>query len=151
MKSKIVWTDLRREIAELAAQGKEFNEIIALGYSKNTTSIVLNALKDGQKPKPKDSGTEDGDGTDAGTKPLVAVVGPKTAPIIFSFEQKKISLDPLELHAQYRYYCDLAKRDGGITESFSEVLTLGMQVLWVLHQNIPMTPNMLKAVFTGYK
>jgi hypothetical protein len=174
-KKQFTWTETRREIADLAAQGKEFMEIIALGYSKDTTSKVLRKLRRDQKAKeladggnPGAGGNEDGnghgesdekDGEKEGkegqlpgrSKPLVAATSPRTAPIIFRLGQKEIVLDPLELHAQYRYYLDLARRDGGITESFSEVLTLGIQVLWALHQEVPMTPNMLKAIFTGYK
>jgi hypothetical protein len=79
---------------------------------------------------------------------LIGTAGPKTSPILFRLGQKEIVLDPMELHNQYRYYLDLARRNGGITETFSEVLTLGMQVLWVLHQDIPMSENMLKAIFS---
>lgn len=79
---------------------------------------------------------------------LIGAAGPKTSPIIFRLGQKEIVLDPMELHNQYRYYLDLSRRNGGITETFSEVLTLGMQVLWVLHQDIPMSENMLKAIFS---
>jgi hypothetical protein len=166
-KKQFTWTETRREIADLAAQGKEFMEIIALGYSKDTTSKVLRKLRRDQKAEELANGENPGeegesdekDGEKEGkegqlpgrSKPLVAATSPKTAPIIFRLGQKEIVLDPLELHAQYRYYIDLARRDGGITESFSEVLTLGIQVLWALHQEVPMTPNMLKAIFTGYK
>jgi hypothetical protein len=145
------WTKHRKEIADLANQGKEFMEIIALGYGKNATSIVMNALKRGVKvPEHIEEGEripEDETGEAKG-KPLISGSSPKSAPIIFKLGQKEIVLDPLELHNQYRYFLDLSKRNGGITETFSEVLTLGMQVLWVLHQDIPMTENMLKAVFS---
>lgn len=145
------WTEKRIEIAKLVAEGKTFMEIVGLGYSLNTTSKVVNALKAGENPPGAEVAAEVAGGSKEAGKPLVTVTGPKTAPIVFFLEQKKIALDPLELHAQYRYYTDLMSRDGGYTESFSEVLTLGMQVLWVLHQNIPLKPEMLKAIFTGYK
>ena len=142
-KDEITWTEKRKEIVDLAAQGKAFMEIVSLGYSKDMTSKVLNALKKGQNPA-------GGDGS-GGEKPMVTVVGPKISPIVFRVDQKQIVLDPLELNTQYRYYADLVRRDGGITEAFSQVLTLGMQVLWVLHQEIPLTENMLKAIFYGSK
>jgi hypothetical protein len=145
------WTEKRIEIAKLVAQGKEFMDIVGLGYSLDMTSKVVNVLKTGEKPPEEGVEAEKDDRSKDAGKPLITVTGPKTAPIIFFLEQKKIALDPLELHAQYRYYTDLAGRDGGITESFSEVLTLGMQVLWVLHQNIPLKKEMLKVIFTGYK
>jgi hypothetical protein len=158
-KTAFTWTEKRIELAKLVAEGKEFMEIVDLGYSLNMTSKVVNALKAGEKPPGAEVAGEvavegdegKGDKSKEAGKPLVTVTGPKTSPIVFFFEQKKIALDPFELHAQYRYFTDLANRNGGITESFSEVLTLGMQVLWVLHQNIPLKTEMLKAVFTGYK
>jgi hypothetical protein len=150
-KKPFTWTDKRIEIAKLLAEGKEFMEIVKLGYSLDMTSKVVKALKAGENAPGVEVAEEVADRSKEDGKPLVIVTAPKTAPIVFFFEQKKIALDPLELHAQYRYYSDLASRNGGITESFSEVLTLGMQVLWVLNQNIPLNPEMLKAIFTGYK
>lgn len=155
------WTKQRKQIADLANQGKEFAEIISLGYGKDATSKVLRALKRGVKvpehiaddevieaEDPGGSGGGGGNGSgDGKAKPLIGGSAPKTAPIVFRLGQREITLDPMELHNQYRYYLDLSKKNGGITETFSEVLTLSMQVLWVLHQNIPMTENMLKAVF----
>jgi hypothetical protein len=151
MKSKITWTDKRREIAELAGQGKEFMEITALGYSKNMTSIVLNALKDGQKQEleqeSKGGGTEGGSGI---KRELVGTATPKSAPILFRLGLKEIVLDPLELNRQYSYYEDLARKDG-LGYSFSEVLTIGIQLVWIMKQDIPITENMLRAIFYGYK
>lgn len=145
-KVPLTWTEKQREVAALAEQGKTFQELIDLGYSLNMTSRVLNALKEGQKPELE---VEDpGSGSD---KPLVAVTGPKSAPIMYRIDQKQISLDPLELNKQYSYYSDLTKKDGGISNSFSQVLTLSMQVLWVLLQDIPKDENMLKAIFYGAK
>lgn len=145
-KDEITWTEKRKEVADLAAQGKGFMEIVSLGYSKDMTSKVLNALKKDNEPVEPPRG-----GSGAGDKPMVTVVGPKIAPIVFRVDQKQIVLDPLELNTQYRYYAELVRRDGGITEAFSQVLTLAMQVLWVLHQDIPLTENMLKAIFYGSK
>jgi hypothetical protein len=161
----LTWTDKQREVAELIGQGKTFAEIHALGYSKRMINRVSTALKGGQQPTSieaeavetetivgtanakTDKGKGDAKG-DAKDKPLVSIAGSKGSPIVFWVEQKKIIIDPFELHNQYRYYLDLARKNGGISETFSEVLTLGMQVLWVLHQDIPMTENMLKAVFS---
>jgi hypothetical protein len=150
-KKQFTWTEKRKQIADLAGQGKRFMEIIAMGYSLDMTSKVIKALKNGQKPPEVTEVEGAKDKTPEREKPLVAVTAPKIAPIVFRIDQKQIVLDPLELNAQYRYYIDLAKKDGGITDSFSEVLTLGIQVLWVLHQDIPLTQNMLKAIFYGYK
>lgn len=156
------WTRQRKQIADLAAQGKKFEEIVTLGYGKDATSKTLAALKRGvQVPEhiaddeiieAEDPG-HGGGGTDRGRdstkgQPLVAASSPKTAPIVFRFAQKEIILDPLELHTQYRYYEDLARRNGGFPETFSQVLTLGMKVLWVLHQDVPMDTDILKAVFS---
>ncbi len=181
------WTEPRKQCATLVGQGKSFMEIVAMGFSLTMTSIVMNAMKNGEKPpqegdttqevntvaegeanredgedkqeaKEEDGGEKKetkeegkGDQTAGKSKPLVATTSPKIAPIIFKFAQREIILDPFELHDQYRYYVDLARADGGIKETFSEVLTLGMQVLWVMHQNVPLTTNMLKAIFTGAK
>jgi hypothetical protein len=156
----LTWTDKQREVAELIGQGKTFAEIHALGYSKRMINRVSTALKSGQQPTPVETETivsTESVETDKGKgdarssskdKPLVSIAGSKGSPIVFWVEQKKIIIDPFELHNQYRYYLDLARKNGGISETFSEVLTLGMQVLWVLHQDIPMTENMLKAVFS---
>jgi hypothetical protein len=156
----LTWTDKQREVAELIGQGKTFAEIHALGYSKRMINRVSTALKGGQQPPPVETKavetetiveTDKGKGDAKGNtkdKPLVSIAGSKGSPIVFWVEQKKIIIDPFELHNQDRYYLDLARKNGGINETFSEVLTLGMQVLWVLHQDIPMTENMLKAVFS---
>ena len=143
----LTWTQKQREVAALADQSKTFQEITDLGYSLNMTSRVLNALKEGQKPELE----VEAPGTGSESRPLVAVAGPKSAPIMFRIDQKQIALDPLELHRQYGYYLALTKKDGETAYSFSEVLTLAMQVLWVLHQEIPVTENMLRALFYGYK
>lgn len=145
-KVPLTWTQKQREVVELAEQGKTFQEITDSGYSLNMTSRVLNALKEGQKPELEVE--ESGSGSD---KPLVAVTGPKSAPIMYRIDQKQIALDPLELNRQYGYYLDLTKKDGETVYSFSQVLTLAMQTLWALHQEIPWTENMLRALFYGYK
>jgi hypothetical protein len=151
--TRLVWTQPRKEIADLVAQGKGFMEIVSLGYSKTMTSVVMNALKKGETPAepdetdPAGQGNGDGNGKD-NAKPLISTASSKSAPIIFRLGQKEIVLDPMELYNQHRYYLDLCRRNGGITETFSEVLTLGMQVLWALHQDVPMTENMLKAIFS---
>lgn len=161
----LTWTDKQREVGKLIGQGKKFAEIHALGYSKRMINRVSTALRGGQQPPPVETRTAetettantenvetDKDKGDAKSSPkdksLVSVAGSKGSPIVFWVEQKKIIIDPFELHNQYRYYLDLARKNGGINETFSEVLTLGMQVLWVLHQDVPMTENMLKAVFS---
>jgi hypothetical protein len=160
---KLSWTDRQREIADLVGQGKTYQQIIDLGYSKHMTSRVINALRKGIKPPEVElNGANEGGGNGGGTgqedgvksdktKPFVQAVGPKTAPIVFSVEQKKIPLDPIELHRQYSYYLDIANKDGGIINSFSQVQTVAMQVLWVLLQNIPKDENMLRAIFYGIK
>ena len=154
---EITWTKKRKKIAALSAQGKTFMQIVALGYSKDMTSKVLTALKAGQQPpERKKQVSEEGEPGDEdnhqeGDKSLVSVTGSKGSPIVFWLEQKKIALDPFELHKQYSYYTALANKNGGITNSFSQVLTLAMQVLWILLQDIPKDENMLKAIFYGAK
>jgi len=154
---EITWTKKRKKVAALAAEGKTFMEIVAKGYSKDMTHKVLKALKAGQeppqpKPKPSEEGDpSNGDNPPGGEKDLVAVAGSKGSPIVFWVEQKKIALDPFELHKQYGWYSSIANKDGGISNSFSEVLTLAMQVLWVLLQDIPKDENMLTAIFYGAK
>jgi len=60
------WADKQREIAQLFADGKEFKDIAALGYSNYTVSSLKNALAEGQnpklkaKPKPKPRTTSSG-------------------------------------------------------------------------------------------
>jgi hypothetical protein len=146
MKAKLTWTEKQREIAQLANQGKTFLEITGLGYSKNMTSRVLTALKEGQKPELEEKSEGAGDGA----RPLVAVAGSKGAPIIFRVASREISLDPLELNRQYGYYADLAK-DNNFGLSFSEILTVGIQLVWIMMQDIPLTENMLRAIFYGYQ
>lgn len=165
-KTPFVWTDKRKEVAKLFAEGKEFMAIVNLGYSLDMTSKVAKALKTGHDPLevPVEAGVEGNDkeekaskekeggkgaGDEVKGKQLVSVTGVKGSPIVFWVEQKKISLDPFELHKQYSYYTNIAARNGGITNSFSEVQTLAMQVLWVLLQDIPKDENMLKAIFYG--
>jgi hypothetical protein len=150
MKSKLTWTDKQREIAELAGQNKTFVEITDLGYSKNMTSRVLTALKEGQKPEPKPEPGTPGTEPGGAAKPLVSGAAPKVSPIIFRVASREISLDPLELNRQYQYYLDLAK-DDGMNYSFSEILTIGIQLVWVMSQDIPITANLLTALFYGYQ
>ena len=85
-----------------------------------------------------------------GTKSLVSVSAPKSGAIVFRLEKRDIPLDPLELNTQYRYYSDLCKNDH-MKHSFSEVLTMGMQLVWVFNQDIPITENFLRAIFYGNK
>lgn len=49
---KLKWTELQREIAASAAEGegRSFDELVQLGYTKSLVSKVLNAVKAGQKP-----------------------------------------------------------------------------------------------------
>lgn len=151
MKS-LTWTDKQRAIAGLADQGKEFLEIVDLGFSKTMASRVLRALKAGQKPTLKpEGGVETETETKGETKPLVAVAGPKSAPIIYRIDQKQIALDPLELNRQYSFYADLIKDNDDMKYSFSEVLTIGIQIVWFLQQDIPHTENMLRALLYGYQ
>ena len=48
---KLQWTELQREIATKTAEGKTFDELVEIGYTKSLVSKVLNAIKAGQKPK----------------------------------------------------------------------------------------------------
>jgi hypothetical protein len=150
-KKQISWTPKQREIAELVEQGKEFAEIIAQGYSKHMTSRVMAALKEGLNPPVGEGGTT-GEGGTAGTRKLISASAPKQAPIMFAVANKQIALDPLELYRAYRYYEDLTKKneDGDKPYAFSEVLTMGVQLVWCLRQDIPITENFLKALFYGY-
>ena len=53
MLGNLRWTDKQREIAQLVADGKEFKDITAFGYSNYMVTKVKNALEEGQKPKAK--------------------------------------------------------------------------------------------------
>ena len=153
MPTQLTWTDKQREIYKLLGEGKEFKEITDQGYTKNMVSRVKTALAEGQKPvlEPEKDLELKGSGT---TKDLVGLAAPKSAPIVFKLGRQEIALDPLELYRQYRYYEDLARKDGkdgkdSLGYSFSQVLTLGMQLIWILKQDIPITENMLTAIFYG--
>jgi hypothetical protein len=141
--AKITWTDKQKEIAKLVDEGKTFTDIINAGYSKHMTSRVLAALKAGQKPEPEPGHDETGT-----SKGLLGITGPKNAPITFKVASKEITLDPLELYNQYRFYESLARQDG-LSYSFSEVLTMGIQLIWMMKQDIPLTENMMRAIFYG--
>lgn len=150
MPTLLTWTDKQREIFKLLEERKEFREITDLGYTRNMVSRVKTAREDGQKPEPLEEDT-DGSRTKKGsgtTQDLVGLAAPKSTPIVFKLGRQEIVLDPLQLYRQYRYYEDLAKRDT-LSYSFSEVLTLGMQLIWVLKQDIPITENLLTAIFSG--
>jgi hypothetical protein len=150
-KKQVSWTPKQREIAALFEEGKEFSEIVDMGYSKHMTSRVMTALKEGLKPPAREGGTNNGGGT-PGTKALISATAPRGAPILFRVANKEIALDPLELYQAYRYYEDLIRKseDGDKPYSFTEVLTMGMQMIWCLKQDIPITPNFLRALFYGY-
>jgi len=48
-KVQLKWTDLQREIATLVGEGRTFDELVEMGYTKSVVSKVLNAIKSGQK------------------------------------------------------------------------------------------------------
>lgn len=148
MKTGLRWTTKQREVAQLFEEGKEFKDIIALGYSNYMTSKVKTALGKGQNPKQE--GEPKPSEKDATKQDLVAMQTPKSAPIVFKIDRKEIVLNPLDLNRQYGYYEDLARNDN-LGYSFSEILTIGIQLVWILKQNIPLTENMLRAIFYGYK
>ncbi len=47
---QIKWTGPQREKAALLQEGKTFDELITLDYSRSIVSKVSSAIKDGQKP-----------------------------------------------------------------------------------------------------
>jgi len=154
MPTLLTWTDKQREIFNLLEDGKEFRAITDLGYTRNMVSRVKAAREDGQKPEPLEedpagSGT-DGSRTKQGSRTsqsLVGVSGPKSStPIGFKIGTKEIVLDPLELMKQYRYYTEIVKKDG-YTESFSEVMTIAVKLLWTSLLDIPVTKDLLNAIF----
>lgn len=151
MKGKLRWTDKQKEVAQLITEGKEFNDIVASGYSLHMVSKVKAALAKGQSPGQNGEGeaeikSESGGGN--GKQNLVSVKAPKSSPIVFTINKKEIALDPLELNTQYRYYQDLTKRDG-MSYSFSEIQTIGIQLVWILTQDIPLTENMISGIIYG--
>lgn len=156
MARKLEWTPKQTEVYRLLIQPIEFKDIIAKGFTKNMVSRVKGAIQEGQKPEgelepgvePGGNGSKSKGGTN---QPLITVAGPaRASPIVFKVGQQQIILDPLELYRQYSYYADLGKKDG-LNYSFSEVLTIGMQLVWMLQQDIPLTENMLTAILSGYK
>lgn len=146
MPTLLTWTDKQREIFKFLEEGKEFKEITDLGYTRNMVSRVKTAREDGQKPEPLENTGLNGSRTNQN---LITVTGPKGSPITFKVGTKEIVLDPLELNRQYEFYTDLAKKDG-MKYSFSEVLTIGIQTVWFLVQDVPLTENVLTAIFYGY-
>ncbi len=48
-KVNLTWTDLQKQIANAAEEGKTFDELVEAGFSKSVVSKVLNAIKAGQK------------------------------------------------------------------------------------------------------
>jgi hypothetical protein len=147
MATQLTWTDKQREIFNLLEEGKEFRAITDLGYTRNMVSRVKAAREDGQKPEPL---KEDPDSSrtkqSSGPLDLVAVGSGKSSPIVFRLDKKEIVLDPLELMKQYRYYTEIVKKDG-FTESFSEVLTIAVKLLWTSLLDIPITEDLLNAIF----
>lgn len=155
MAKKLAWTDRTREVATLLQQGKEFMAVVGLGYSKNMVSRVKTALDAGQSPA-EPSENPDGDGIEPGSstgnQQLMGVKRPaKGAPISFKVGTEEILLDPIELYHSYRFYRDLKNKNGGISNSYSECLTYGMQLIWLLCQDIDITENMMRAIFYGYQ
>ena len=151
MKGKLRWTDKQKEVAQLITEGKEFNDIVASGYSPHMASKVKTALAKGQSPGQKEeeeAEIKSGSGNGNGKQGLVGIKVPKSSPIVFTINKKEIALDPLELNTQYRYYQDLTKRDG-MSYSFSEIQTIGIQVVWILTQDIPLTENMISGIIYG--
>lgn len=142
------WTDKQKEIAQLLQEGKPFKDIIALGYTKSLVSKVRNALGMAYNPEPKPKTSENQEPGDNGKRNLVGLKAPKSSPILFTINKKEIALDPLELNTQYRFYQDIAKRDG-MSYSFSEVQTIGIQLVWMLMQDIPLTENMVMGILYG--
>lgn len=155
MAKQLTWTDKTRDVAALLQTGKDFMEVVGMGYSKNMVSRVKTALDSGQKPV--EPGAEESvDGVEQGSstreRQFMGVKTPtKGSPISFKVGTDDILLDPLELYHSYRYYLDLSRKNGGISNSFSEVLTYGMQLVWMMCQDIPITENMMRAIFYGYK
>lgn len=141
MGKKLDWTDKQRKVFQLLEEGKEFKAITDLGYSLNMVSRVKTARKEGQKP-----GVEEEKKQASGPLDLVAIGGGKSSPIVFRLDKKEIVLDPLELMKQYRYYSEIVKKDG-FTESFSEVLTISVKLLWTSLLDIPITQDLLNAIF----
>jgi len=151
-KKGMTWTDKQREIVDLLQQGKTFTEIVDMGYVKSTVHKVKKALEDGQVPEVKEETGGNGKqgGKDGGPHDLLAIKTPSPAPIVYTLDRKDIHLDPLELNRQYGYYEDLSKNDG-LNYSFSQILTMGIQLVWLLKQEIPLTENLLRAVLCGYR
>jgi hypothetical protein len=149
MSAKLSWTDKQRKIFQLLEEGKEFKAITDLGYSLNMVSRVKTARNEGQKPDLEDDQNDGKGGTPkkpSGPLDLVAIGAGKSSPIVFRLDKKEIVLDPLELMKQYRYYSDITKKDG-FTESFSEVLTIAVKLLWISLLDIPITQDFLNAIF----
>lgn len=47
---RLQWTDLQKQIAALAAEGKTLDDLVEAGFTKSLVSKVLNAIKSGQNP-----------------------------------------------------------------------------------------------------
>lgn len=145
MAKGLQWTEKQREIDQHFADGKEFMDIVAMGYSLYMVSKVKKARAEGQKPEAKEKAKVEAKGGN-GKRELVGVSAPTSTPIVFRIEKQEIKLDPLELMKQYRYYTEIVKKDG-YTESFSEVMTIAIKLLWTSLLDIPITGDLLNAIF----
>ncbi len=75
---KLKWTELQKELAAKAAEGKTFDELVQGGYTKSLVSKVLNAIKSGQKP-PEEAELEPENGEPENGEPKPKAAKPKTA------------------------------------------------------------------------
>jgi len=146
-KKGIVWTDKQREIARLMSEGKTHSQLRQAGFYPNLIQKVKRALEQGSVP-PSDEEAATKEEEQNRSQKLVSVKAPSPSPIVFRLDKKEIALDPIQLNRQYGYYEDIIKKDG-LTNTFSEVQTIGIQLVWLLMQDIPLSENMINGILYG--
>jgi len=146
-KKGIVWTDKQREIARLMAESKTHSQLRQAGFYPNLIQKVKRALEQGSVPPSEEEAVAKEEEQKSSQK-LVSVKSPSPSPIVFRLDKKEIALDPIQLNKQYGYYEDIIKKDG-LTNSFSEVQTIGIQLVWLLMQDIPLSENMINGILYG--
>jgi len=150
-KKGIVWTDKQREIARLMAEGKTHSQLRQAGFYPNLIQKVKRALEQGGVPPSEEEALAKAAAKEEEQKSsqkLVSVKSPSPSPIVFRLDKKEIALDPIQLNKQYGYYEDIIKKDG-LTNTFSEVQTIGIQLVWLLMQDIPLSENMISGILYG--
>jgi len=121
------WTEKQKEVANLASQGKTFNEITAMGYSLNMVSRVTQALKRGESPD-KATAKVAAKKLPAGPIPPIDIKG---QPIMLDLGTKTVPFDRGKIYDAYQLYSDMMER-GIIKDDFASVCLDGIGIIYRL-------------------